>query len=79
MRSGVDAGICLGVKCDGSKKKKRFAGLGAACADRDDDTPKAIRGGSWVNTKTILRAAVRDKFVAGDRNEIVGFRLARDL
>lgn len=62
-----------------SNYSRKYDGSQLRCAQLDDETPKSIRGGSWVNTKQMLRAAVRDKFVPGDRNEIVGFRLARDL
>ena len=40
---------------------------------------RVLRGGSWNYKLSLLRAAFRSRFAAGDRNSNVGFRVARTL
>ena len=40
---------------------------------------RVLRGGSWYYDPWVLRSANRDRSTAGDRNYIVGFRVARTL
>lgn len=42
-------------------------------------TYRVVRGGSWINGPTFLRAARRDWLPAGYRFNVVGFRVARTL
>ena len=44
-----------------------------------DNTFVAIRGGSWKNHPFRLRAAAREKLIANESNEMIGFRLVREL
>ena len=45
----------------------------------DDCYQRVLRGGSWLYNPYFLRSAYRDWNYAGDRNNFVGFRLARTL
>ena len=40
---------------------------------------RSLRGGSWVDDPTELRAAHRDGDAPGDRSDVSGFRVARTL
>ncbi|NGZ10802.1 MAG: TIR domain-containing protein [Nitrospira sp. LK70] len=40
---------------------------------------RVIRGGSWDVSPGLLRVSFRFRFDVGDRNDIIGFRLAQDL
>jgi formylglycine-generating enzyme required for sulfatase activity len=44
-----------------------------------NESRRVVRGGSWGDYPRDLRAGVRDRLVADDRNDVVGFRLARTL
>src|SRR5262249_10769652 len=41
--------------------------------------PRVVRGGSWFSEPVDLRSSYRSRSHAGDRNNLVGFRLAQDL
>jgi formylglycine-generating enzyme required for sulfatase activity len=47
--------------------------------DCPDDTYRAVRGGSWLNPPNYVRSANRFKGSAVDRDDNLGFRVARDL
>ena len=47
--------------------------------ERGDCRLRVLRGGSWYNFPVYLRSAVRLRYVAGDRNYDLGFRVARTL
>ena len=40
---------------------------------------RVIRGGSWGNDPRVLRSAIRDRYEPDDRNNVLGFRVARTL
>jgi hypothetical protein len=40
---------------------------------------RVLRGGSWNNHETNLRAAVRNRNQPDNRNDNIGFRVARDV
>ncbi len=40
---------------------------------------RVLRGGAWSGGPDILRSAQRDRYVPGDRDSIIGFRVARVL
>jgi formylglycine-generating enzyme required for sulfatase activity len=40
---------------------------------------RVVRGGSWINSLRMLRAAVRYRYPSHDRDFILGFRVARKL
>lgn len=42
-------------------------------------TNRVLRGGSWSNVSSGLRAALREKSTTGNRNYVIGFRVARTL
>jgi formylglycine-generating enzyme required for sulfatase activity len=42
-----------------------------------NDPRRVVRGGSWGNSRTVLRSSVRVRYDANDRRGGVGFRLAR--
>ena len=54
-----------GAPTDGS------AWFGGDCSQR------VLRGGSWISLPDILRSASRFGLQAGNRSNIIGFRLAR--
>ena len=56
-----------GVSGDG--RARQTAGCGT----------RVVRGGSWINGPTLLRAARRDWLPADQRFNVVGFRIARTL
>lgn len=41
--------------------------------------PRVLRGGSWNNEATNLRAAERNRNEPENRNNNIGFRVARDV
>ena len=41
--------------------------------------PRVLRGGSWNNNATNLRAAYRNRNEPDNRNNNIGFRVARDV
>jgi formylglycine-generating enzyme required for sulfatase activity len=47
--------------------------------DCPDRTYRAVRGGSWLNPPNYVRSANRFKASAVDRDDNLGFRVARDL
>lgn len=51
----------------------------AAAAPRFDEGPREIRGGSWLSSERLVRAARRSGATPSLRKETVGFRLARSL
>ena len=42
-------------------------------------TKRVLRGGSWANLMDVLRAVFRSYGDPADRNDVIGFRLARTL
>jgi formylglycine-generating enzyme required for sulfatase activity len=44
-----------------------------------DELLRVQRGGSWINLPRNLRSAVRDRYPPGNRDYVVGFRVARTL
>ena len=44
-----------------------------------DCSHRVLRGGSWSNGPTVLRAAARNRAPTDDRSDVVGFRVARTL
>ena len=44
-----------------------------------DDRVRVLRGGSWDVNPGILRSAYRDYYYARNRNDVIGFRIARTL
>jgi formylglycine-generating enzyme required for sulfatase activity len=58
---------------------EHFNGAELRCAGTGDDTLRVIRGGSYLNQADRIHTADRDTFSPADHNELVGFRLARDL
>ena len=52
---------------------------GAAWEQGGDKARRILRGGSWLYAPRYLRSALRNGFSAALSNDIVGFRVARDL
>ena len=52
---------------------------GAAWEQGGDRARRILRGGSWLYAPRYLRSALRNGFSAALSNDIVGFRVARDL
>ena len=52
---------------------------GSAWTNRCVSTSVVVRGGSWVSSPRILRAAFRNWFAPSDRSIYNGFRLVQDL
>ncbi|MFL6658433.1 MAG: SUMF1/EgtB/PvdO family nonheme iron enzyme [Massilia sp.] len=52
---------------------------GAAWEEGGDQSRRILRGGSWLYNPRYLRSALRNGFSATLSNDIVGFRVARDL
>ena len=52
---------------------------GHAWEQGGDPARRVLRGGSWTNAGHFLRSALRNGFAAANCNEIVGFRVAREL
>ncbi len=52
---------------------------GAAWVEGGDQARRILRGGSWLYNPRYLRSAIRNGFSAALSNDIVGFRVARDL
>ena len=42
-------------------------------------TRRVLRGGSWISLPRFVRAAFRERYATGNRNNIYGFRVARTL
>ena len=63
---------CGAVSYEGATTDGR-ARQGGVCGLR------VVRGGSWINGPTFLRAARRDGLPPGHRFNVVGFRIARSL
>ena len=59
----------------------RYAGAPAdgSAWQRGTCDERVLRGGSWSNQPSYLRAADRGRLTSGDRNYISGFRVARTL
>ena len=58
---------------------RSYNGAELQCAAVSDEELRAIRGGAYLNPAAAVRSAARDSFSPADSNELVGFRLARDL
>ena len=52
---------------------------GSAWEDGGDQARRVLRGGSWLYNPRYLRSALRNGFSAALSNDIVGFRVVRDL
>jgi formylglycine-generating enzyme required for sulfatase activity len=52
---------------------------GVAWEEGGDQGRRILRGGSWLYNPRYLRSAIRNGFSASLSNDIVGFRVARDL
>ena len=52
---------------------------GRAWEEGGDPTRRILRGGSWQYSPRYLRSAIRNGFSANLSNDIVGFRVVRDL
>ncbi len=52
---------------------------GKAWEEGGDPGRRILRGGSWLYNPRYLRSALRNGFSAAFSNDIVGFRVARDL
>ena len=52
---------------------------GSAWEQGGDQARRVLRGGSWLYNPRYLRAALRNGFSAALSNDIVGFRVVRDL
>ena len=48
-------------------------------SERCDNSPRVLRGGAWNNEPQNLRSANRNRSTAKNRNNNVGFRVARTL
>lgn len=58
---------------------EHYDGREQTCAAAENRDLRAIRGGSYLNPPTLIRSAVRDSFLPMDANELVGFRVLREL
>ena len=52
---------------------------GVAWEEGGDATRRILRGGSWLYAPHYLRSALRNGFSAALGNDIVGFRVSRNL
>ena len=52
---------------------------GAAWEEGGDQSRRVLRGGSWMYHPRYLRSALRNGFAATLSNDIVGFRVVREL
>jgi formylglycine-generating enzyme required for sulfatase activity len=52
---------------------------GSAWEEGGDQARRILRGGSWLYHPRYLRAALRNGFSSGLSNDIVGFRVVREL
>jgi formylglycine-generating enzyme required for sulfatase activity len=52
---------------------------GSAWEEGGDQARRVLRGGSWLYNPRYLRSALRNGFSAALSNDIVGFRVVRDL
>ncbi|SDD13238.1 Formylglycine-generating enzyme, required for sulfatase activity, contains SUMF1/FGE domain [Massilia sp. PDC64] len=52
---------------------------GSAWEEGGDQARRVLRGGSWLYNPRYLRSALRNGFSAALSNDIVGFRIVRDL
>jgi formylglycine-generating enzyme required for sulfatase activity len=52
---------------------------GRAWEQGGDPRRRILRGGAWLYAPRFLRSALRNGFVATQGNDIIGFRVARDL
>jgi formylglycine-generating enzyme required for sulfatase activity len=52
---------------------------GSAWEEGGDQARRILRGGSWLYNPRYLRSALRNGFSAALSNDIVGFRVVRDL
>jgi formylglycine-generating enzyme required for sulfatase activity len=52
---------------------------GSAWDEGGDQARRILRGGSWLYNPRYLRSALRNGFSAALSNDIVGFRIVRDL
>jgi len=54
-----------------------YSGQETLCPGRGDASPRAVRGGSWLNGPRWIRAAARNWGPATTRGSALGFRVAR--
>ena len=52
---------------------------GSAWEEGGDQARRILRGGSWLYNPRYLRSALRNGFSAALSNDIVGFRVVREL
>ena len=52
---------------------------GSAWTSGGDCGSRVLRGGSWVSDPRLLRSADRNRYAAGDRISLIGFRVSRTL
>lgn len=52
---------------------------GGSAWESGDCSNRILRGGSWFSFPRLLRSAVRSRFSAEDRDDYIGFRVARTL
>ena len=62
-----------------SKYTESYDGSEQKCSKNDTTGPYALRGGSWNNGPAWVRSANRDRGSPANRNDFLGFRLARSL
>jgi formylglycine-generating enzyme required for sulfatase activity len=65
----------------GAEPSRAFWGASDDFVDAEGRLPnrRVVRGGSWNDVPDCLHAAYRDKYRAGRRIDLIGFRLARTL
>jgi formylglycine-generating enzyme required for sulfatase activity len=56
-----------------------YSGKEQTCAEARDDLPKVFRGGSWYTSPKFMRPATRLSTKPTDKQNYLGFRVARDL
>ncbi|MGB5678808.1 MAG: SUMF1/EgtB/PvdO family nonheme iron enzyme, partial [Gammaproteobacteria bacterium] len=57
---------------------KVYSGGEKLCADENDDGARVLRGGSWIDKPSNVRAAKRNSGGRDHQSKFVGFRLAQD-
>jgi len=56
-----------------------YGGAETRCAGRGDPVLRVVRGGSWGGRPRLVRSAFRDRDDSANRDDNVGFRLARTV